>query len=155
MNKEKLIEILNKRTSINSQTDCWEYLGTNSDGYGQITIDYTFYYTHQLSAILFLNYDQTSEFIVCHKPICKSKACWNPEHLYVGTYADNNMDILDAGNARGRYSGVTHCVNGHEFTPENTYVSNRSSLDDTQRRQCRECRKINDIKSKAKKKGKT
>src|SRR5712692_9831433 len=116
---KKVADLLMKRTSINSETECWEYLGTNKDGYGQIVMDGVFYYTHRLSAQLFLGYLPGLDLDICHKPECKSKACWNPDHLYLGTKADNNRDMKEAGKARGRYSDVTHCVNGHEFTPEN------------------------------------
>lgn len=150
---EKIKLILDKRTSINSETNCWEYLGTNSDGYGQITIDGVFYYTHQLSAMLYLGYKGYSKLfklVVCHKPTCKSKACWNPDHIYVGTDADNNRDLRESGNAHGKYTNVTHCVNGHEFTPENTYWSKRGKFMSTKRRQCVICRSINDKRHKAK-----
>jgi hypothetical protein len=38
----------------------------------------------------------------------------------------------------------THCVNGHEFTPENTRVTKRNT------RQCKECERINNAKRRAK-----
>lgn len=150
MDVNRFREILEKRTSYNSKTDCWEYLGTNSDGYGQVMIDKQFYYVHNLSAQLFLNYIPLTGLMICYKPECSSKSCWNPEHLYIGTAKENNQDMIRAGNARGKYSDVTHCVNGHEFTQENTYWYQKSDL--KVRRQCRECKKIQDQKSKQEKK---
>ena len=32
-----------------------------------------------------------------HKPECTSSLCWNPDHLYVGTTAQNIQDQLKAG----------------------------------------------------------
>ncbi len=143
MERNKIRSILEQRTSINSPTGCWEYLGVNGSGYGQITIDSKFYYTHVLSAILFLGYIPTNGLMVCHQPICKSRSCWNPEHIYIGDADDNNYDIKQAGNAKGRYSDVTHCVNGHEFSSMNTYWSKRDR-NGVMRRHCRACRRSND-----------
>ena len=94
--------ILERRTSINSQTGCWEYLGVNGSGYGQVTIDGQFYYVHVLSAMMFFGYVPTNGLMICHKDdVCKSKACWNPEHIYIGDAWENNQDIRQAGNAKG------------------------------------------------------
>lgn len=143
---EKIKLILNKKTSINSKTNCWEYLGVNGDGYGQITIDRQFYYVHVLSAIIHLGYVPTNGLMICHRDeICKSKACWNPEHIYIGDASYNNEDIRRAGNAHGRFTNVTHCVNGHEFTMFNTYWSRRKETGQM-RRMCRICRNINSNK---------
>lgn len=144
--RKKFLRILEERTSVNSNTGCWEYQGVNGAGYGQVTIDGQFYYAHRLSAQLFLRYDPASELHVLHQLNCYSRACWNPNHLYLGTNEDNIRDTWMLGRGKGKYSDVTHCVNGHEFTEENTYWSQRST--GQMRRQCRTCRAIRDKEAK-------
>lgn len=147
MDIEKLRPILESRTSINSETGCWEYLGINGAGYGQITIDRKFYYVHVLSAMMFLSYIPAQGLMICHKDdVCRSRACWNPEHLYIGDAWENNQDIMKTGNYKGRYSDVTHCVNGHEFTPANTYNVRRLGTG-KMRRQCRLCKRMRSMKT--------
>jgi hypothetical protein len=43
---------------------------------------------------------------------------------------------LEGRPATARKSGGTHCVRGHEYTPENTYVTSRGS------RTCRACQRL-------------
>jgi len=154
LNVEKIKIILNKRTSINSKTDCWEYQGTNKDGYGQVMIDGLFYYTHVLSTIIHFNYVPTNGLMICHKDnVCKNKVCWNPEHIYIGDASYNNEDIRKAGNAHGRFTNATHCVNGHELTSRNTYWSKRKDTGEM-RRQCRTCRSIRTLQYRHRQKAK-
>lgn len=56
--------------------------------------------------------------------LCRNKACINPAHLEPVTSGENTRRAMR-----------THCVNGHEFTPENTYKPADG------KRYCRECRR--------------
>lgn len=62
--------------------------------------------------------------------LCRVKNCVRPNHLEPVTHAEN---VRRAGAAK------THCIHGHEFTPENTY---RERV--TGRRSCKVCRRARD-----------
>lgn len=70
--------------------------------------------------------------LVCHT--CDIRNCWNHEHLFLGTEADNNRDCGNKG--RHHNSVKTHCKRGHEYTPENTAYKNGPG---TVMRVCKEC----------------
>ena|SRR5690606_8026987 len=49
---------------------------------------------------------------------------------------ENTRDMVEGGRATGGRAGATHCVNGHEFTEENTYWEPRGWG-----RACKKCRR--------------
>ena len=63
---------------------------------------------------------------------CDNPPCYNIEHLLLGTSADNHADMVARGRGHGRRSDMTHCIHGHEFTEENTYLWRGQ-------KQCRAC----------------
>jgi hypothetical protein len=62
--------------------------------------------------------------------LCRVRACCNPAHLEPVTPREN---ILRGVGVSALNAIKTHCIHGHEFTPENT------ARDKSGRRQCREC----------------
>lgn len=107
---------------------CHIWLGShNNHGYGQI---------HRGRKWLAHRYAWVQEHgnipddtILMH--ICDNPACVRVSHLRVGTMRDNTHDMV--GKKRDRNSRKTHCVHGHEFSVDNTYVHRNGS------RHCKQC----------------
>jgi len=90
--KEKLLQ--NRKITPN---DCWEWTrARNKAGYGQITINYKQLGVHQVSAIIFLNFDINSTNkrtnLICHT--CDNPPCFNPNHLFISTQSKNREDTF-------------------------------------------------------------
>jgi hypothetical protein len=85
----------------------------------------------------------TKDAIACHH--CDVPMCVNPDHLYWGSHSSNALDAFARGRrtqnvvAAVRRRSRTHCPNGHEFTPENTFVRRGAKK---QQRVCRACQNI-------------
>lgn len=121
--KEKLLA----GKELDPTTGCWLWkFGKTTAGYGVIFFNGNQYYVHRLSARFFLGLE--NDEYACHKNECPNKHCFNPEHLYPGN---------DKTNQEDRAEEITHCVAGHEFTSNNTYIARNAKFP---KRQCRECK---------------
>ena len=84
---------------------CWLWQGTLHYGYGSVkrVVDgkQKRFRAHRLAYEMFVG-PIPDGMVVMHK--CDVRACVNPDHLEVGTYADNNQDMWEKG--RGRNGGT-------------------------------------------------
>jgi len=123
--------------------DCWEWQGSkiypkrSPKGYGVIwhTQYQKQFYVHRLSWILHNGQLISKGMVIMHK--CDNTTCYNPEHLIVGTQGDNVDDMLNK-KREGIRMRVTHCIHGHQYTPDNTLI--HVLRNGTKQRKCRTCK---------------
>ena len=109
-----------KKVSPEALTGCWLWTGaTQTFGYGKVTVNWKSYSAHRLSWILHKGEIPAGMSVLHH---CDNPACVSPSHLFLGSQFDNMKDMARKGRSRNQRAGATHCIHGHEFTPENTYT---------------------------------
>lgn len=126
-------EYIISRTTPIPSSGCWLWENEKLIGiHGYITlgkIGYEYYLVHQAVYELWTGQKpprQGSGYEIHHK--CEIKICCNPDHLELRSLVSHRQEH---GN---QYRDVTHCINGHVFSEENTYIIPSSNA-----RQCRKC----------------
>ena len=82
---------------VEKSDGCWLWAGALTKGYGQVSIDKRNTYAHRLSWEIHYGPIPKGLF-VCHK--CDTPRCVRPDHLFVGTCADNIADMWAKGRAK-------------------------------------------------------
>lgn len=135
-----------------SPDECWPWTDVpNSVGYGVFHLDGRRVGAHRIAFMLANDLPLDTVNTVdhtCHNqsgcaggPRCPHRLCCNPAHLENTT---SGLNTLRGESPSAKHARKTHCVNGHEFTPENTYVYvwRRTQRP---RRMCRQCMHDRDL----------
>lgn len=125
--------------------DCWNWpLSVAPNGYGKVRMrnPRRNASAHRVAYEAFRGPIETG-LVIDH--LCRNRKCVNPWHMESVTQRENIMrgQAITAKNAR-----KTHCLKGHPFTKENTYLAKAG-------RNCRTCSNEFQRGYDAKKKGET
>ncbi len=124
---------LHQRSNV-TPTGCWIWTGTlDRGGYGKTKHDGKFASVHRLGYRLSVG-PIPDGLTLDH--LCRTRACWNPEHLEPVTQQVN----LHRGNGwPGRNVRATHCPKGHPYDETNTRWRYRPDKSRSPMRDCHQC----------------
>lgn len=109
---------------------CWVWTGyTNADGYGKLCRGTTTYAAHRVAYFGMVG-EIPNGLELDH--LCRNRACVNPDHLEPVTH---HVNVMRGSGLAAKHARRTSCSEGHELTPENTYIPPRGDG-----RYCRTCR---------------
>lgn len=124
------------KVSPEPMSGCWLWLGViDASGYGRFGIGSHADGSNRMAQAHRVAYELFRGAIPDGMELdhlCRLECCVNPAHLEPVTHRVNCL----RGTGQGAINATkTHCLRGHEFTPENTIINQG-------KRYCRECNRL-------------
>jgi hypothetical protein len=87
------------KINIKNNDDCWNWLGYLNSGYGVIGYEGKDYKAHRIAYMITYQIENLpSNIFCCH--VCDNRKCCNPNHIFLGTSADNVHDMENKGRSK-------------------------------------------------------
>lgn len=98
------IERFWSRVDKRQEDDCWPWLGTtNQTGYGVVRLGGRYEIAHRVAWQIHNNRVIPEALFGCHS--CDNPVCCNPNHIFLGTPADNSSDMVRKGRSHSPADG--------------------------------------------------
>lgn len=133
---EKRLQMFHDRIVVDEKSQCWNWVGPKTNGYGVASVDNKRTLAHR-SYWLFIGKEIPESYDLDH--LCRNRGCINPDHLEPVTRSEN---LKRGFLARG-------CKNGHPYIESDFSVVKRS--DGTTELRCKKCHRERNSRSKMKK----
>lgn len=111
---------------------CWIWLGAkNNKGYGVMSVRDGKPHIECAHRVTYISVHGSIPEGLELDHLCRVTCCCNPSHLEAVTHRENQ---LRGTSPFAIHAAKTHCIHGHEFTPQNTIKEKLG-------RKCRQCAK--------------
>lgn len=117
---ERVLRRFYEKVSLPDANGCMNWLGGTRSGYGAFWLNGRTVSAHRLAHIIFNGGEIPEGHVVRHA--CDRPLCVAPDHLEIGTQADNSRDTWERGRAGGICAALAlkeTCPRGHELVGEN------------------------------------
>ena len=112
---------------VEKTDDCWWWRGSvGKNGYGRVSMNCRWHYAHRL-AWQITHGPIPAGMYICHS--CDHPTCVRPDHLFLGTPADNNHDARSKGRLRPNPpTGSRHWTRQHPDQVRRGEANNKAKL---------------------------
>jgi hypothetical protein len=122
------------KVNITQDGQCWNWNASiNRSGYGQFWLDDKMRLAHRIAFAIYnndlsiiyntKNYHKCNNTFKCILHKCDNKKCCNPNHLFIGTNADNIKDKIN----KNRQQHMRGSSNGYSKLKENDILEIRKN----------------------------